>query len=138
MNDSIPPDLADLKAQFDTWRQTRTSRAPIPQHLRQGAILLLDRYPASTICRILRLNPRSLKPAPSANSVVDAAAAPSQQAFFNLSATAHNLSSTAPARPLNTCHLSLERADGSRLTVLLPSLDLVSLTSICANFLSNR
>jgi len=138
MTDSIPPDLADLKAQFDSWRQARTTRAPIPADLRQAAISLLDRYSASTICRILRLNPRSLKPAATVNSSVASATAPSHQAFFNLSHSAQTLSSSLPAHSTNPCRLMLERADGSRLTLSLPELDLLSITTFCANFLANR
>ena len=138
MNDSIPPDLADLKAQFDSWRQTRTSRAPIPDHLRQAARSLLDRYPAATICRTLRLNPRSLKPSSTANSAVASDTASSGQAFFNLSHSAQRLSSSPPAHSTNSCRLMLERADGSRLTLSLPELDLLSISTVCANFLANQ
>jgi len=138
MIDSIAQDLLDLKAQFDSWRQTRINRAPIPADLRQAAISLLDRYSASTICRILRLNPRSLKPAACANSAVASATASSGQPFFNLSHSAQRLSSSPPAHSTNSCRLMLERADGSRLTLSLPELDLLSISTVCANFLANQ
>jgi hypothetical protein len=34
-----------------------------------------------------------------------------------------------------TCRLQLERPDGSRLTLMLPALDLLSINRLCADFL---
>ena len=61
MNTVLPSDLHKLKAQFETWRRTRTKQTAIPDHLRSAAIALLDRYSASMICRVCRLHPRTLE-----------------------------------------------------------------------------
>ncbi len=62
MKTSISPALLKLKARFETWRSTRASiRTRTPEHLRQAALALLDQHPASLICRVCRIHPRTLQ-----------------------------------------------------------------------------
>jgi hypothetical protein len=129
MDSSFPPDLLDLKARFDSWRLTRSKRAPIPDDLRLAAQALLARYPCSTICRALGLHPRSLKTPSSSTSSSVSAPFLSEPAFFPLP---QNFSSANPSSP---SRLLLERADGSRLTLTLPAADLASLSALVVNFL---
>jgi hypothetical protein len=129
MDSALPPDLLDLKSQFDSWRETRSGKSSIPHHLRQAAIALLDRYSPSTICRVCRLNPRSLKTSAVSVSAQATAQAKTEVAFFHLPA------SSPPQRPAAECRLLLERSDGSRLTLVLPALDSASLSNICTLFL---
>jgi hypothetical protein len=133
MKSSLPADLLELKNQFETWRKTRQTRAPIPEELRQAAVALLERYSAALICRVCRLHPHSLKkpvaPKPAA------ASARSTPAFFSLAPLAAS-PLAAPAQQATTnCRLQLERPDGARLILTLPAPDCTTLASLCADFL---
>jgi hypothetical protein len=125
----LPADLLELKSQFETWRQTRKSRDPIPEDLRRAAQKMLDHYSASTICRACRLNPRTLKTVAPSDSPQATAQAKKEEAFFRLPPCSHS------QQPANDCRLLLERPDGARLTLILHSFDSASLSSICTNFL---
>jgi hypothetical protein len=137
MDSSLPADLLDLKNQFDSWRLTRKKRAAIPDDLRLKAQAMLARYPAKTICSALRLHPRSLKDSPASSASKQPASRQSQAAFLPLSNPASALQpppfSTEPSH--SALRLMLERTDGSRLTLLLPSLDASALLTLCTNFL---
>src|SRR5262249_6336832 len=61
MKTPLPTDLFNLKCQFESWRKTRTKRTRTPDHLLKAAADLLDQYPVSTICRVCRINPRTLR-----------------------------------------------------------------------------
>jgi hypothetical protein len=59
-----------------------------------------------------------------------------QAAFFQLPTeiALPDLGSPLPQSP-TSCRLQIERPDGSRLTLTLPSLDLASINRLCADFL---
>jgi len=133
MKSSLPADLLELKNQFEAWRKTRQTRAPIPEELRQAAVALLERYSASLICRVCRLNPHSLKkPAASSSSTAPALPAP---AFFSLSPLAAPPLAAQTRQAHSDCRLQLERPDGARLTITLPVPDQATLAHLCADFL---
>src|SRR5438128_5082515 len=128
MHDStIPAELLELKARFEAWRESRQHvREPIPAELRQAASEMTQRYAPSLLRRILKLDPGRLsspatkKPARTHNK--------SQTTFFTLPPDAARPEPGSSAQPPATgCRLQLERPDGSRLTLLLPALDLVSI-----------
>jgi hypothetical protein len=122
---SLPADLQELKAQFDSWRQSRTSRRTrVPESLRQAAQALLARYPASYICRACRLHPRILRAKAVAAAKVSGAIADTAPTFYSL-----------PSLPTADCRLLLERSDGARLSLVLPALDAASLSALCSSFL---
>ena len=135
MNATVPSDLLKLKAQFEHWRKTRSTRSRIPAHLRQAAVDLLDRHSASAICRACRLHPHTLKqpavPKPKARNL----STPTAQVFFPLPAAEifppPSLSQLAQA----DCRLVLERPDGARLTLAGPQFDPALLATLCSNFL---
>lgn len=135
MNNALPADLLKLKAQFESWRRTRLKKGPIPERLRRSAIALLDRHSAKMICEVCRLHPRTLQePSPpkaspkiAANSSLDFF--PLHQALPTADLLPHSLSLQSP------CQMLLERPDGARLTITLPSLDAASLSTLCADFL---
>lgn len=135
MNSTIPADLLALKVRFDHWRDTRSTRSPIPQHLRQAAIALLERHSAAAICRACRLHPHTLKsstlPTPKPRKP------PSTPAplFFPLPPPNALPLLAAPAPAQTDCRLVLERPDGARLTLAFPQLDAASLATLCADFL---
>jgi hypothetical protein len=134
MNTSISPALLKLKAQFKTWRKTRSGvRGRIPEPLRQAALALLDHHPASLICRVCQLHPRTLQarraPKQRANSMPD---------FFPLPPPPPTpvQALVPPHNPTHTAYrVMIERPDGARLTISLPSLDAASLSTFCAEFL---
>src|SRR5262245_55518307 len=61
MTTPLPTDLSNLKCQFESWRKTRTKRTRTPDHLLKAPADLLDQYPVSTICRVCRINPLTLR-----------------------------------------------------------------------------
>ena len=62
MNSTIPADLLELKARFETWRTNRKyAREPIPDELWTAAADLSRRYPPSLVGRVLKLDPSKLK-----------------------------------------------------------------------------
>ena len=133
MKASLPADLLELKKQFDTWRKTRQTRSPIPAELRQAAIALLEHYSAALICRVCRLHPHALKktapPKPAAT-----AACPTP-AFFALPPLAAPPLVAPVPQATSECRLQLERPDGARLTLTLPTPARATLTALCADFL---
>jgi hypothetical protein len=55
------PTLEHVRHAFEQWRQQKHHRDPIPQPLRQQALTLLGRYPASQITKTLRINHTMLR-----------------------------------------------------------------------------
>lgn len=145
MKSPVQSDLRQIQAQFESWRRTRpSSRQPIPDHLRQAAIALLDRYPASTISRHCRIHYRILKPFAASRSQTRAtrikagsravkqsviASESARPLFFHLPAA------PSPEAAAMACRLIVDRPDGARLTLTLPSLDQAALTALCDRFL---
>jgi hypothetical protein len=144
MTDQFPSDLLKLKIRLDAWRKKRKHlREPIPDEFRKEALKLCRRYPHSLIHRALRIHPSRLK-SPNrrrqTKSVPTATRARAQKqpqtAFFELPI---GVAPPKPALAAPECaansRLVIERADGARLTIFLPSLDQASVSTLCANFL---
>jgi hypothetical protein len=95
---------------------------------------MAERHSPSLVRRVLKLDPWRLKKPATKKS--DRAGHKPQTAFFSLPPEAALLL-PGPSAPqnLNGCRLQVERPDGSRLTLMLPSLDLASVRQICADFL---
>ena len=137
MNSTIPADLFELNTRFETWRANRKYvREPIPDELWNAAADLSQRYPPSLVGRVLKIDPSRLK-----KLLIKRPARPStrkkrQAAFFQLPTeiALPEAGSSLPQRPVG-CRLQIERPDGSRLTLTLPFLDLVSISRLCADFL---
>jgi hypothetical protein len=137
MNSTIPADLLELKARFENWRANRKYvREPIPDELWYAAVNLSRRYPPSLVGRVLKLDPSRLKKLLIKRSVRASARKRPQSAFFQLPTeiVSPEVGSSLPQGPID-CRLQIERPDGSRLTLTLPSLDLVSISRLCADFL---
>jgi hypothetical protein len=142
MNDSLPDDLAKLQARFEHWRNTRTTRSPIPEDLLQAARALLDRYSVSMVCRVCRLHPTSLHKRTKLSSTsskrakpVHKSASTSRTAFYCLPPAVSLPQSPVPTPAAENCRLVLERSDGARMTLVLPQLDDTALSTLCSNFL---
>lgn len=133
METTIPAELLELKTRFDQWRKTRRySREPLPADLREAAMEICHRCPRALVRRILKIDPWRLsqsfakKPAPGKKS---------HTAFFQLPVNGALPSPDSAALRIADCRLQFERSDGSRLTLLLPELDLTSLHRLAADFL---
>jgi hypothetical protein len=145
MTDQIPSDLLKLKIRLDAWRKKRKYlRQPLPDKLRRAVLELCSRYPHSIIRRVLKLQPSRLKSPDKSRrtrSAVTAARSLSRKqppaAFFELPISAADPKAAPPAPTARTAgsHLVIERVDGSRLIIFLPSLDESSISTLCAEFL---
>jgi len=136
METTIPAELLELKARFDQWRATRNyDRQPMPAELRQAAVKISRRCPHALVRRVLKIDPWRLhrpttkKPAPAT------ARKKGHTAFFKLPTDTVLPEPVSGALSTTDCRLQLERPDGSRLTLILPRLDLVSINRLCADFL---
>jgi hypothetical protein len=132
----IPDQLLELQARFDQWRADRKyQREPIPDELREAALEMSRRYPPSLLQRVLKIQLCRLMP----KTKPDARRSKrqrSQTAFFKLQPPQASLAaeSLAPQTP-TAYRLQLERPDGSRLILTLPSFDAAALHALCADFL---
>jgi hypothetical protein len=137
MNSIIPADLLELKARFEIWRTNRKYvRQPIPDELWNAAAGLTRRYPTSLVGRVLKLDPSKLKKLLIKRSARTSVRKKPQAAFFQLptETALPEVGSPLPQSPVG-CRFQIERPDGSRLTLTLPSLDLASISQLCADFL---
>ena len=137
MNSTIPADILELKARFETWRANRKYvREPIPDDLWKAAADLSRSYPPSLVGRVLKLDPSKLKKLLIKRSARTSTQKKPQAAFFHLPTgiALPEAGSPLPQSPTG-CRLQIERPDGSRLTLTLPPLDLVSIHQLCADFL---
>jgi len=145
MTDQIPSDLLKLKIRLDAWRKKRKYlRQPIPDKLRRAVLELCSRYPPSLIRRVLKLQPSRLK-SPDKSRQTRSGATPARSrarkqppaAFFELpiSAAEPKVAPPAPTERPAGSRLVIERVDGSRLIIFLPSLEQSSISTLCADFL---
>ena len=134
--DSIPDDLLELQVRFDQWRANRRyKREPIPDQLRDAALEMSRRYPPSLLRRVLKIQLCRLMPKAKTNAR-RSKRQQAQTAFFNLPPPAASLGAESLAPQTSTAYrLQLERPDGSRLTLTLPSFDAAALHALCADSL---
>jgi len=137
MNSTIPADLLELKNRFETWRANRKYlREPIPDGLWNAAADLSRSYPTSLVGRVLKIDPSRLKKFLLKRSPRASVRKKPHATFFQLPTelALPEAGSPLPQRQLG-CRPQIERPDGSRFTLTLPSLDLVSISRLCADFL---
>src|SRR5215813_13684594 len=80
MVDSVPAELLELQARFETWRANRQYvREPIPDELRSAALEMLLSYPPSLVHRVLKLDPSRLKKKKPAKRPTPKAASPNKK-----------------------------------------------------------
>jgi len=58
---AIKPSIEEVRRRFETWRETRKKRKPIPKDLWQAAVELTEHYPTHMVSKTLRLNHTDLK-----------------------------------------------------------------------------
>ena len=137
MESAIPADLLEIKGRFETWRTNRKyMREPIPDELWNAAADLSRRYPPSLVGRTLKLDSRKFNKLLIKRSPRTSTRKKPQAAFFQLPTeiALPEIGSPLPQN-LTGCLLQIERSDGSRLTLTLPSLDLASISRLFADFL---
>jgi hypothetical protein len=135
MSATVLDDLSRTRALFEHWRATRSGRGKIPEELWQAVIALRDRYPASPLCRELHLSAGALRA-----RLREAAAQPASAAtpeFVPL--RLETLGLPVADRPAKSSEafirLVWERADGTRLRLLLPVSLWARAESLCQAFL---
>src|SRR5215510_14191571 len=135
MKSAIPSDLLKLKKHFEAWRKTRAKRSKTPDRLLKAAAALLDHYSASRVCRVCGINLRTLRRRSSSNASPRRSATPAPD-FFPLSLTLPQPAvSCLPRQSQTDCRLLLERPDGAKLSIFLPSLTEASISTLCSSFL---
>jgi hypothetical protein len=132
---ALPDDLSRTRALFEHWRATRSGREKVPETLWQAVIALRDRYPASQLCRELHLSAGALRAR--LREAGGQPASTATPAFIPLSLEALGLPmadrpATAAEVPIR---LVWERADGTRLQLLLPASLWSRAESLCQTFL---
>ena len=135
--DNIPDDLLELKIRFDQWRANRKTRSePIPDELRTEALEMTNRFSSSLLLKVLKVQVWHLKKrVGTKRSVRTAAPKSAKAAFFKLPPIAQAPAESLPPQSSTAYRLQLERPDGSRLTLTLPSFDAAALNALCADFL---
>ena len=149
MKKNPSPNIDVVRKEFEAWRATRLKhREPIPQNLWQAAIKLLDHYSSSQIVRELRLNSQQFRNKRSAmgRGTLLHAQSPAKPAFLKLNGRVLNKlimadNETSKSKITSTtnemCHLTIERNDGSRLSLHLP-VDWQQIAEVCAHFLHSK
>jgi hypothetical protein len=135
MKSAIPSDLLKLKKRFEAWRKTRAKRSKTPDRLLKAAAALLDHYSASMVCRVCGINLRTLRRRSSSKASTRRPAPPDPD-FFPISITLPQPEVYSSPQPSQTnFRLLLERPDGAKLSIFLPSLTEASISTLCSSFL---
>jgi len=132
----IPDDLLELQSRFFQWRANRKhKREQIPDTLREAALEMSRRYPSSLVQRVLKIQLCRLTPKTETHRR-QSKRQQAQTAFFKLPPPQASFGAQPLAPQTSIAYrLQLERQDGSRLTLTLPSLDAAILSALCADFL---
>lgn len=115
---NLPGPVTAVGRRIDAWRRTRPKRGPMPEALWREAAQLAQAHGIHPIACALRLEYYALK------RHVDGARRPeatAQPAFVEVS--------VCPSAPAPDCVVEMERPDGARMRVRLPSQEnLIALT----------
>jgi hypothetical protein len=135
MSATVPDDLSRTRILFEQWRATRAGREKIPEPLWQAVVALHGRYSASQLCRELHLSAGALRARLREAEAQPASAA--TPAFVPLPWEALGLPVAGrPTTPIDApLRLVWERADGTRLLLLLPASLWARAESLCQAFL---
>ena len=136
MPTALTDDLSQTRILFEQWRATRSGlREKIPKELWQAVVALRDRYPASQLCRELHLSAGALRARLREAEAQPAAAATPEFVPLRL----ETLGLPVADRPAKSSEafirLVWERADGTRLRLLLPVSLWGRAESLCQAFL---
>ena len=137
-------DLARTRHAFDAWRANRSGRTRIPHDLWDTAVLLLAHHPITHVARELRLDPTELRKR--RRAVYQSLTPETTLAPQFLEVCASNLNSTTSPTPTSASspprlttetalRLEIERADGNRLTLSVPSSEWAHIEALYSLFL---
>src|SRR3954469_9169586 len=133
---ALADDLSRTRALFEQWRATRSSlHEKIPEELWQAVVALRDRYPVSQLCRELHLSAGALRARLRQTGGQPSSAATPEFVPLRL----ETLGLPVVDRPTTPADASIrlvwERADGTRLRLLLPTSLWARAESLCQAFL---
>jgi hypothetical protein len=120
LTETLPPEVAAVRQQFEDWRATQTQRGPLPKHLWQAAAALLPRYPIALVAHACRLNPSKLKQVATGSTQKT----PATTAFRTVTPAALQQAAGLAVRPVTEAaeiRFALTRRDGTRLEVTCPA-----------------
>ena len=120
LTETLPPEVAAVRQQFEAWRATQTQKGPLPKHLWQAAAGLLPRYPIALVARACRLNPSKLKQVATGPTKK----APATTAFRSVTTEALQQAAGLNLRPVTEAaqiRFALTRRDGTLLNVTCPA-----------------
>ncbi len=137
-------DLARTRHAFELWRANRRGRTRIPPELWDNAVSLLGRHPITHVARELHLDPTELRKrrlAAHQPRAPDSAPAP-QFLEVRASGLSSETGPTLTSDPAPPCmasetavRLQIERADGHRLTLFVPSSEWLRIEALYSLFL---
>ncbi len=137
-------DLARTRQAFDAWRAQRRGRTRIPPDLWDQAVLLLNHHPITHVARQLRLDPTKLRKrrlAAHQSVLPNCSPAPHflEVRASGLSSKSGPTLTSDPSSPRPTTEaawrLQIERADGHRLTLSVPSSEWSRIEALYSLFL---
>ena len=136
MPTALSDDVSRTRILFDQWRATRSGlREKIPEELWQAVVALRNRYPVSQLCRELHLSAGALRTRLRQADTQPVTAAPAEFVPLRLE-TLELPGADRPATPAEApIRLVWERADGTRLQLLLPTSLWSRAESLCQAFL---
>jgi hypothetical protein len=134
---ALPDDLSRTRALFEHWRATRSGREKIPEELWQAVVALRDRYPASQLCRELHLSAGALRARLREAEAQSTAPATPEFVPFPLEALGLLVANRTATPTEASIRLVWERADGTRLQLLLPVSWWAKAESLCQTFLQS-
>ena len=117
LTETLPPEIATVRQQFDDWRATQTQRGPLPKHLWEAAAALLPRYPIALVAHACRLNPSKLKQVATGSMKKT----PATTAFRTVTTEALQQAAGLTVRPVAEIRFALTRRDGTQLEVNCPA-----------------
>lgn len=137
-------DLALAREAFQTWRSKRPGPGRLPEHLWALAESLVDRFSPQTVARELGLNSGRLRARLEHRATTLPKGKSPKPAFVELrgadvTATppvTSNCPNPAPIDEARLVRLTLERTDGTALTLALPAGDAAAAERLIAVFIS--
>lgn len=117
LTETLPPEIAAVRQQFEDWRAQQTQKGPLPKHLWQEAVGLLPRYPIALVAHACRLNPSKLKQVATGATKKT----PATAAFRTVTTETLQQAAGLPLRPVAEIRFALTRRDGTQLNVTCPA-----------------
>ena len=127
--ENVKPTLEEIHDQFETWRQTRQKREPIPERLWEAAVGLSKNYSILQISKTLRLNYTDLKHRVLARDAHGIVKTDKIASFIELDLPQPN--------SLLHCVVKMQKANGSKMKLYFTAQRCVDLLQLSKCFWSN-